>query len=63
MQHRIFGYPTVRIYRNGATHSFEEYQGDRTAESFLNFVHENVPEIPMSEEDLTEEKKAREVPH
>merc|ERR1712028_32217 len=60
MQHRIFGYPTVRIYRNGATHSFEEYQGDRTAESFLNFVHENVPEIPMSEEDLTEEKKARE---
>lgn len=50
MQHRIMGYPTVRVYRDGATHSFEEYQGDRTAEAFLNYVHEQVPDIPMSDE-------------
>merc|ERR1712159_697524 len=60
MQHRIFGYPTVRIYRNGATHSFEEYQGDRTAESFLQFVHENVPGIPMTDEDESEGARQRE---
>jgi len=60
MQHRIMGYPTVRIYRDGATHSFEEYQGDRTAQAFLQYVHENVPEIPMTDEDETELRKARE---
>jgi hypothetical protein len=60
MQHRIMGYPTVRIYREGATHSFEEYQGDRTAQAFLQYVHEQVPEIPMTEEDEDEMKKARE---
>lgn len=60
MQHRVMGYPTVRIYREGATHSFEEYQGDRTAQAFLSFVHENVPEIPMGEEDEDELRKKRE---
>merc|ERR1711959_281271 len=60
MQHRIMGYPTVRVYREGATHSFEEYQGDRTAQSFLQYVHEQVPEIPMTEEDEDEMKKSRE---
>jgi len=60
MQHRVMGYPTVRIYRDGATHSFEEYQGDRTAQAFLQYVHEQVPEIPMSEEDEDEQKKSRE---
>lgn len=60
MQHRIMGYPTVRIYRNGATHSFEEYQGHRTAESFLNFVHENVPDIPMTDQEPTAEEQLRE---
>merc|ERR1712070_1098797 len=58
MQHRIMGYPTIRIYRSGATHSFEEYQGDRTAESFLEFVHTNVPDIPMTEEDEEEALKS-----
>jgi hypothetical protein len=60
MQHRVMGYPTVRIYREGATHSFEEYQGDRTAQAFLQYVHENVPEIPMTDEDESEMKAARE---
>lgn len=60
MQHRIMGYPTVRVYREGATHSFEEYQGDRTAQSFLQYVHEQVPEIPMGEDDEDEMKKSRE---
>jgi len=60
MQHRVMGYPTVRIYRDGATHSFEEYQGDRTAESLLNYVHEQVPDIPMYDPDVTEAKVLRE---
>jgi len=60
MQHRIMGYPTVRIYRGGATHSFEEYQGDRTAEAFLDYVHTNVPDIPMTEEEEAENRKDRE---
>lgn len=59
MQHRVMGYPTVRVYREGATHSFEEYQGDRTAQAFLQFVHEQVPEIPMTDDDEDEQKQAR----
>lgn len=59
MEHRIMGYPTVRIYREGATHSFEEYQGDRTAQAFLQYVHENVPEIPMGEDDVEQMRKSR----
>jgi hypothetical protein len=61
MQHRIMGYPTVRIYRDGATHSFEEYQGDRTAEAFLSYVHDNVPDIPMTEDEQYEDRASREV--
>eukprot|EP00658_Telonema_sp_P-2_P035173 TRINITY_DN25627_c0_g1_i5.p1 TRINITY_DN25627_c0_g1~~TRINITY_DN25627_c0_g1_i5.p1 ORF type:complete len:423 (+),score=117.51 TRINITY_DN25627_c0_g1_i5:196-1464(+) len=59
-QHRIMGYPTVRVYRNGAAHSMEEYQGERKAEAFLGFVHDNVPDIPMSEDDSSNTALLRE---
>jgi len=45
----ISAFPTVRIYRHHNEHSHEEYEGERSAEALVEFLHEA---IDMHEEEL-----------
>jgi len=65
-QQRIMGFPTVRVYtprkegQSDPTHSFREYDGDRTAQDLLQYVHETMPGLDgFTQEDQEFEELSR----
>jgi len=56
-EQQIMGFPTVRVYTGKSTSSFREYDGDRTAQDIVRYVHQVMPDIDGFTEDDEEYKK------
>jgi len=60
MRQNIMGFPTIRIHTDRKVQSFREYEGDRSSQDLVKYVHENLPELNgFTQEEETEALEAQ----
>lgn len=56
MRQNVMGFPTIRIHTDHKIQSFREYEGDRSAQDLIKYVHENLPALDGFTEEEEEEE-------